>query len=77
MKDEVRKESSAAQFDAIRLLLAMATFLPVILGFMDIIGPCMQSGPICREIYARSPREWTKATRGNVWKLLKLPYEVT
>lgn len=43
MKDEAWKDSATAQFDAIRLLLAMATFLPVRLGVREIGGAYMQS----------------------------------
>lgn len=77
MKEEVRNDSTTAQFDAIRMLLAMATFLPVRMGVIDKRGACMKSGPINREIYVRSPREWHGRKRGNVWKLIKIPYGVT
>lgn len=38
MKDDVRKDSATAQFDIIRLLLAIVTFLPMRLGDVDVSG---------------------------------------
>lgn len=77
MKDEIRKDSATAQFNVIRLMLAMATFFPMRLGVIDISGAYMQSGPIKREMYVRPPREWDGTARGRVWKLTKLPYGVS
>ena len=74
-KDDIRKDSSTAQFDVIRILLAAVTFLGMRLAMADIKGAYLQSGPIQREIYVRPPREWTDA-RGKVWKLTKLPYGI-
>lgn len=77
MKDDIRKDSATAQFDVIRLMLTITTFLPMRIGVVDISGAYMQSGPIKRDIYVRPPREWEQTTRGRIWKLLKLPYGVT
>lgn len=77
MKDDIRKDSATAQYDAIRLLLSLTTFLSFRLGAADISGAYMQSGPIKRDIYVRPPREWAPKSRGSIWKLLKLPYGVS
>lgn len=74
-KDDVRKDSSTAQFDVIRLLLAVTTFLGMRLAMADVKGAYLQSGPIRREIYVRPPREW-KGQRGTLWRLTKLPYGI-
>lgn len=77
MKDQVRKDSATAQFNIIRLMLAISSFFPMRLGVIDISGAYMQSGPIKRDIYVRPPREWDKTQRGRLWKLTKLPYGVS
>lgn len=46
MRNSVRKDSATAQFDVIRMILTIVTFLPVRLGLVDISGAYMQSGPI-------------------------------
>lgn len=74
-KDDVRKDSSAAQFFAIRLVLYISTLLGFRLGMADIKGAYLQSGPIKRTIYVRPPREW-RGARGMLWMLLKLPYGI-
>lgn len=75
-KNDIRKDSATAQFDIIRFMLALVTFLPMELGAVDISGAYMQSGPIRRDLYVRPPREWGHR-RGFVWKLLKMPYGVS
>lgn len=77
LKDEVRKESATAQYNVIRLLLAISTYLPMRVGLVDISGSYIQSGPIRREAFARPPREWDRTTRGPIWELLKFPYGIT
>lgn len=57
MKDDVRKDSSTAQLDVIRLALSAATGMDEVLGHVDIQGAYLQSGLIRRTIYVRSPRE--------------------
>ena len=74
-KDNIRKDSSTAQFDVIRLLLAVATFVGMRLAMADIKGAYLQSGPIQRKIFVRPPREW-RGERGKLWKLKKLPYGI-
>lgn len=75
MNDDVRKDSSTAQFDVIRILLSMATEVGVVLGHVDIKGAYRQSGPIQRTIYVRPPRE-LGLKRGILWKLTRLPYGI-
>lgn len=75
-KNDIRKDSATAQFDVIRFMLALVTFLPMQLGAVDISGAYMQSGPIRRDLYVRPPREWG-TRRGFIWKLLKMPYGVS
>lgn len=74
-RGDIRKDSSTAQFDVIRLLLCLTTFLGLRLGLADVKGAYLQSGPIQRELYVRPPREW-KGPRGILWKLTKLPYGI-
>lgn len=76
LKDDVRKDSSTAQFDVIRLALSMAAGMNAVLGHVDIKGAYLQSGPIKRTIYVRPPRE-LGVERGTLWKLTKLPYGIT
>lgn len=74
-KDNIRKDSSTAQFDVIRMLLAVCSFVGLRLAMADIKGAYLQSGPIKREVFVRPPREWL-GTRGRLWKLKKLPYGI-
>jgi len=74
-KDDIRSDSSTAQFAVIRLLLFLTVFLGFRLGTVDVKGAYLQSGPITRDIYVRPPREW-KGPRGILWKLVKLPYGI-
>lgn len=74
-KDEIRKDSSTAQFFVIRILLFIVTFLGVRLGMADINGAYLKSGPMKLEICARPPPEW-KGRRGTLCKLTKLPYGI-
>lgn len=76
LRNGIRKDSSTGQYDVIRLLLSLATFMSMTLAVVDISGAYMESGPITREIYVRPPREWQNTKRGSVWKLLKLHYGV-
>lgn len=82
-KDTVRKDSAAAQFTVIRLLLSLAAILRFRLAKIDVKKAYLQSGPIQRTIYVRPPRELYKipsekprVSRGILWKLLKLPYGI-
>lgn len=45
-------------------------------GLVDINGAYMQSVPILRVIFVRTPLEWDQGRRGSIWKLLKLPYGI-
>lgn len=77
MKDDLRKDSTTAQFSVIRLLLSIATCSRVRLGLVYISGAYMQIGPIKRQIYGRPAREWDGGVRRSVWELLKMPYGIT
>ena len=57
----------------VRLLLSLVTFLGFKISTADIKGAFLQSGPITRQIYVRSPRDW-QGQRVELWKLNKLPY---
>lgn len=74
----IRKDSATTQLCVIRLLLSIVTFIGLRLGFADIKGAYLQSGPFKRGIFVR-PREWQGA-RGLLWKVLwrltKLPYGI-
>lgn len=78
-KDCIRKDSATAQLCIIRLLLSIITVLGFRLGFADIKGAYLQSGPIQRDIFVRPPKEWQGA-RGMLWRVLwrltKLPYGI-
>lgn len=74
-KDNIRKDSSTAQFAVIRLLLCLSTFLGFRLGHADVKGAYLQSGPITRDVYVRPPKEW-QGNRCLLWKLTKLPYGI-
>lgn len=73
--DDIRKDSSTAQFNVILLLLCLTTFLGFRIGLADVMGAYLQSGPIARDIYVRPPREWM-GNRKKLWKLIKLPYGI-
>lgn len=75
MIDTVRKDWQTAQFHAIRLLLALVTFLTMRLGDIDIIVAYMHSGPVNRHIYVNPPwmekdykRAWMETTEPIVWR---------
>jgi len=74
-KDFIRKDSSTAQFNVIRLLFSIASLLGLRLAMADITGAYLQSGSIRRSIYVRPPAEWD-GSRGRLWKLKKLPYGI-
>ena len=67
-KHNIRKDSSTAQFDIIRILFMDVSLLGFRLGMADIEGAYLQSGPIRRTIYVRPPSEW-QGPRGTLWKL--------
>lgn len=55
--DSVRNDFSNAQLAVVRLLLAIVTFLGFKTKTAGVTGAYLQSGPIKRNIYIRSPRE--------------------
>lgn len=76
MEDDVRKESSTAQFYLIRIMPSIATFTYFRPGGIDFKGAYLQSGQIVRQIYVRTLVELSGWKRGSLWALLKLPYEI-
>lgn len=77
-KEEIRKDSSAADMMVTRLILSLSTILRFTVGVADIKGAYMQSGPIGRDLYVRPPGKMA-ALSGNpkaLWHLVKLPYGV-
>ena len=74
-KDGIRKDSAAAQFPTIRLMLSLSALLGLKVGTIDISAAYLQSGPIKREIFVHPPKEH-RGERGRIWKLLKLPYGI-
>jgi len=82
-KHTVRKDSAAAQFDVVRILLCVCSIKGLRLGKVDVKRAYLQSGPIRREIFVRPPREWHyfcyrnhRSPRSVLWKLDKLPYGI-
>lgn len=76
MKGDVRKDSSTAQFDIIRLMLSLVVILNFRIGVIDIKGAYLQSGAIKRRIYVRPPPDIAN-TRGKLWLLTVMPYGIT
>lgn len=74
-KDGIRKDSSTAKFDFIRLLVSIAACSNLSLASIDIKGAYLQSGLTKRDIYIRLPREYN-GPRGVLWNLNKLPYGI-
>lgn len=76
MKKDVRKDSSAAQFDDIRLSVTITTGIEAVLEQEYIQGAYLQSGPFKSTIYLRPPKEL--GMEGIIlWKLTKLRYCIT
>lgn len=73
---DVRKYSSTAQFDAIRLALSISASMEAVLGHVDIKDAYLHRVPIKRTIFVRPPRE-LGVKRGTLWRLTKLPYAIT
>ena len=72
-KNELRTDSSTAQFPAIRLVFSLAALHGFALATLDIKGAYLQSGPLCRDIYMRPPASFCKS-KSILWKLLKATY---
>jgi hypothetical protein len=60
-KDEVRKDTQAASFTAIRILLTLAALHKCHISSLDIKGAYLQSGPCKRFVFFRTPNEWAGA----------------
>ena len=74
-KSNIRKDSMAVQFDAIRLKLSMAATRNFRLMLIDVKGAYLQSGNIGRRIYIHPPKEYGEGRR-KLWRLIKLPYGI-
>lgn len=78
-KDKIRKDSTNAQFDVIRILLFLAVMLGFPIGAADVKGAYLKSAPITRDLYVRPPKELISLfpeLLNMLWKLLRLPYGV-
>lgn len=79
-KNNIRNDSTNAQFDMIRLLLFLSLMFSFRLGGLDVKGAYMKSGDITRLLYVRPPKELTniyESMRGKLWRLLRLPYGIS
>lgn len=56
-KDDIRSDSTNAQFDMIRLLLFLAIIFSFRIGGLDVKGAYMKSGDITRLLFVRPPKE--------------------
>ena len=74
-KDGIRKDSAAAQFPTIRLMLSLSALMGLKVGTIDIPVAYLQSGSIKRDIFVHPPTEH-RNKRGTTRKLLKLPYGI-
>jgi Reverse transcriptase (RNA-dependent DNA polymerase) len=72
-RTDLRKDTQAASFTSIRVLLYLAAIFYLHIASIDIKGTYLQSGRCQRDIFVRPQNEWRQA-RGVAWKLLKLPY---
>ena len=72
--EEIRKDSTTAQFPTIRALISIAACLGLSLAAIDIKSAYLQAGNLLREIYVRPPPGW--APPRVVWKLLKPAYGI-
>ncbi len=73
LKNELRSDSSTAQFPVIRTVLSMAVIHKLKLATLDISKAYLQAGDLQRDIYMRPPTGW-ESSRGEVWKLMKPAY---
>lgn len=73
MKDEVRKDSAAAQFDVLRMMLSLEVILGIRICIIDIKGDYIQGGANKRCIYVREPSK-IPGTCGTQWLFSRLPY---
>ena len=74
-KEDIRSDSSTAQFSAIRSVLSLAAIFKLKLATIDISKAYLQSGELEREIYMRPPDTFMKQ-RGELWKLKKPAYSL-
>ena len=72
-KDNLRTDSSTAQFPELRVVLSLATIVRFSLSTIDISGAYLQEGELNSDIYMKPPRGW-EAYPGELWKLEKPAY---
>ena len=57
-KDNLRTDSSTAQFTPIRTLCSIAALLRLKLAALDFTGSYLQAGELLRDIFMRPPKGW-------------------
>jgi len=73
IKQELRSDSSTAQFPVIRTLLSLAAYHKFTIAKLDIKGAYLQAGTLSRDIYVRPPTSWM-SNRHQLWKMLRPAY---
>jgi len=73
VKEELRSDSSTAQFPVIRSLLSLAAYHKYAVAKVDISGAFLQGGTLERDIYVRPPTSWM-TSRSELWKLVRPAY---
>lgn len=74
-KDDVRKDSVAADMFITRLVIALGMIMNFSFGVADMKGAFMYSGPAHRDIFTIPPPAYRKR-RQTYWKLLAIAYGV-
>ena len=72
-KDNIRSDSSSAQFLAIRILLSLTTLFQFFISSVDFTAAYLQTGPLKRDIYMRPPRAFA-SSQYELWKIMKPAY---
>lgn len=72
-EEELRSDSSTAQFPVIRSLLSLAAYHKYVVAKVDRSGAFLQGGNLEREIYVRPPTSWMNRN-SELWKLVKPAY---
>lgn len=70
---KVRRDSASAELFIVRVLLSISAILGFKIATADVKGAYMQSGGISRDIFVSTFKP-IEARRGQLWKLLRLPY---
>lgn len=75
MKGWIRTDFTNVQFAIIRLLLCLATLFKFRLGYLDIKGAYLQSGPITHKSFVR-PSQKDPFQRNTLCRLTRSPYGI-